>query len=65
MKNKLLDKLIQRVYDKNAFARTYVLGVLSQLCEDNVIPLEYLKPILQVACDRIKDVSALVRRKAI
>lgn len=29
MKNKLLDKLIQRVYDKNAFARTYVLGILS------------------------------------
>lgn len=65
MKKKLLDKLIVRVYDKHAFCRSHILSILSGLCESNTIPREYLFDIFKKACDRIKDVSAHVRKKAI
>ena len=65
MKKKLLDKLILRVYDKHAFCRSHILGVLSSLCESNTVPRDYLFEIFTKACDRIKDVSAHVRKKAI
>lgn len=65
MKKKLLDRLIHRVYDKHAHGRTHVLGILASLCEENVVPVDFLQPILKVACDRIRDVSANVRKKAI
>lgn len=65
MKKKLLDKLILRVYDKHAFCRSHILGILSNLCEENTIPRDYLFDIFKKACDRIKDVSAHVRKKAI
>ncbi len=65
MKNKLLNRLLQRVHDKQAFCRTNVLGVLGNLCQDNVIPKEFLVLILSRAIERIKDVSAHVRKKAI
>lgn len=65
MKKKLLDKLIPRVYDKHAYCRSHILGVLSSLCEGNTVPRDYLFEIFKKACDRIKDVSAHVRKKAI
>lgn len=65
MKKKLLDKLILRIYDKISFCRSHVLGVLSSLCEGNTIPRDYLFQIFKKACERIKDVSAHVRKKAI
>lgn len=65
MKKKLLDKLIPRVYDKHAYCRSHVLGILSNLCEANTVPRDYLFEILKKACDRMKDVSAHVRKKAI
>jgi len=65
MKKKLLDKMILRVYDKHAFCRSHVLGVLSNLCEANTVPRDYLFEIFKKACDRIKDVSAHVRKKTI
>ena len=65
MKKKLLDKLLLRVYDKHAFCRSHILGILSGLCEGNTVPRDYLFDIFKKACDRIKDVSAHVRKKAI
>ncbi|KRX03620.1 Armadillo-type fold [Pseudocohnilembus persalinus] len=64
-KKKLLDTLISRIYDKHAFCRSAVLQVLSDLCEENTIPVDYLQHLLRSGCDRIKDVSANVRKRAI
>jgi hypothetical protein len=53
MKLNLLDKLIERVYDKHAHSRSCVLGVLSDLCQENVIPMETLGSLLKIAADRV------------
>lgn len=64
-KEKILDALVQRIYDKHAFCRSHVLNVFIELCQANLIPQSYLFPLIGCACDRIKDTSANVRRKAI
>ena len=64
-KLKLLEKLLTRIFDKHAHCRSQALSVLCTLCQENVVPIEFLHPILAGACDRIKDISAFVRRKAI
>lgn len=64
-KKKLLDTLITRIFDKHAYCRSCVLGVLGDLCSENVVPKDYLMPILKCGCDRMKDASAHVRKKAI
>ncbi|KAL4444819.1 hypothetical protein ABPG74_016027 [Tetrahymena malaccensis] len=64
-KEKILDALIQRIYDKHAFSRSHVLQVFIDLCTQNLVPQNYLFPLLGCACDRIKDTSANVRKKAI
>ena len=61
----MLDTLITRIYDKNSYSRSCVIGVLFDLAEDNVIPHDYLMPLLKCACDRIHDASSNVRKKAI
>lgn len=65
MKKRLLERLIKRVYDKHAYARSNILGLLQQLCEENVVPADFLQPVLRAACDRLRDVSANVRKKAL
>ena len=37
-KAKLFNKLLSRVFDKNAFARAKVLDALNYLCTENVVP---------------------------
>ena len=64
-KEKILDALIQRIYDKHAFSRSHILAVFIDLCSSNLVPKTYLFPLLGCACDRIKDTSANVRKKAI
>jgi hypothetical protein len=53
MKAKLLNRIFERVYDKHAHARACVLSVLAELCNDNVIPMEFLQKVLQLAADRV------------
>ncbi len=64
-KRKLLDKLLTRIYDKHAFARSHVVGIWIELCQEDVVPKEYLLELLKSSCDRLKDVSAHVRKKSI
>ena len=64
-KGRLLDKLLKRVNDKHAYSRSNVLKAFVDLCTSNVIPKEYLQKILQKGCERIKDASANVRKKAL
>ncbi|KAL4489279.1 hypothetical protein ABPG72_006343 [Tetrahymena utriculariae] len=64
-KEKLLDRLIDRVYDKHAYSRAQVLTILADLCENNAIPPQFLPQILKAAISRTRDVGAIVRRKAL
>lgn len=64
-KTRLLDKLVKRINDKHAFARAHVFKIFIDLCTSNVVPKEYLSVLLRCACERIQDVSANVRKKAI
>lgn len=64
-KIRLLDKLVKRVNDKNAYSRAHVMKSLVDLCTSNVVPQQYLKVMLQKGCERIKDISANVRKKAL
>ena len=64
-KNRFLDKLVKRINDKHAYSRSHLLKVFLDLCNSNVVPKEYLSVLLKCACDRIKDVSAHVRKKAL
>jgi len=64
-KTKMLDRLVKRVTDKHAYSRMHIMKVFIDLCSSNVVPKEYLQVLLRSACDRIKDVSANVRKKAI
>jgi hypothetical protein len=56
---------MDRLCDKVSWCRSCVLGVMSDLTEENVIPNNYLKEFLNSACSRIKDTSATVRKKAL
>ena len=64
-RKKLIDTLLTRIYDKNSFCRSHVLFIFSDLCENNVIPKEYLMTLLKFACDRMKDTSVFVRKRTI
>ncbi len=66
--------LINRVYDKHAFCRAHVilkkfnlkvLGVIIDLCDNNCIPMEYIKKMFKIAIGRTKDIGAIVRRRAL
>jgi len=64
-RTKLFKKLLTRVIDKNAHARAKVLDALIFLCCENSIPGDFLLQILKAACRRIRDISAIVRKKAL
>jgi len=64
-KIRLLDKLVRRVNDKHAYCRSHVLKAFVDLCNSNVVPKQYLRVMLLKGCERIKDISANVRKKAL
>lgn len=65
VKENLIELIIGRRYDKNAFARSCVLTILAILCDENLIPPIYILNIFNCALERMKDVSSIVRRKAL
>ena len=46
VKKKLLETLLRRVYDKNAYSRSETMEILCDLCEKNCIPQEFLQDVL-------------------
>lgn len=57
--------MLQRIYDKNSFCRSYVLNILGILAEENIVPKKYFTLFLKAGIDRVKDVSINVRKKAL
>lgn len=61
---RIVKLLMTRGRDKNSFARSKALTVMSELVERNLINQTLHLDFLQIACTRIKDVASNVRRKA-
>jgi len=64
-KEKFLDILCKRFQDKSAYCRTKTIKVFTKLIENNVIPRWRYVTIFRLVASRIKDVTALVRKKAL
>ncbi len=64
-REKYLERLLGRVYDKNALCRAHLLGLLDDLCTANLVLPELLPELLRVATDRAKDTSSKVRKRAL
>lgn len=62
---KLFACLEMRLYDKHAYARLHTLDIISELVERNLLPYNLLKVFLSKSIEKIKDISAFVRKKAL
>jgi hypothetical protein len=64
-KERFITTLLQRIYDKNSFCRSYILNILTSLAEEDLVPKKYLTLFLKAGIDRVKDISINVRKKAL
>jgi hypothetical protein len=64
-KDKFLDLLIKRFYDKSSHCRSKVLKVFMKLTEANVIPRCKYNEILNCVVGRLKDQTSNVRKNAL
>jgi condensin complex subunit 1 len=64
-RDKFINTLIQRIYDKSSFCRWHVLGILNQLTIERAVPKKYTIMFLKAGVDRIKDHSVNTRKKAL
>lgn len=64
-REKFLNTLLQRIYDKSSFCRWHVLGILNQLAIERAVPNRYIVLFLKAGADRIKDHSVNTRKKAL
>lgn len=64
-RDKFINTLVQRIYDKSSFCRWHVLGIFNTLAVEKAVPKRYLVMFLKAGVDRIKDVSINTRKKAL
>ena len=64
-KQHLLDLLVERAYDASAFTRARVLNAWAALADRGSLPLGHWLCVTRLACDRLEDRAALVRRAAL
>lgn len=64
-KEKFIEILFDRIYDKSGFCRSKVLHVFEKLCDANTISVSNYNKLLKEASGRLKDEKAHVRKRAI
>ncbi len=64
-KEKFIDILFDRIYDKSGFCRSKVLHIFERLCDNNTISVSNYNRLLKEASGRLKDEKAHVRKRAI
>jgi condensin complex subunit 1 len=64
-KEKFIDILFDRIYDKSGYCRSKVLNVFEKLCESNTISVNNYLRLLKEASGRLKDEKAQVRKRAL
>ena len=65
VKKHLLDLLLPCAEDKSLFARASALYVVGQLCEQNIIPFDYLFGVLQIANIGLRDGEYIIKTNAV
>ena len=63
-KQALLDLLIDRARDSNAFARAQCLRTWAMLCEAEALPIGHWQLVTEMAIGRLSDKASVVRRAA-
>ena len=64
-KERLIDILLERVYDKVTHARTHVIALLGLIVEENLAGKDQLLVIMTKGVERMVDISVNTRRRAI
>jgi condensin complex subunit 1 len=64
-KEKFIEILFDRIYDKSGFCRSKVLHIFEKLCDHNTISVNNYNKLLKEASGRLKDEKAHVRKRAI
>jgi len=64
-KEKFIEMLFERIYDKNSFCRSKVLGIFEKLCENNSITYYKYLNLLTETSKRLKDDKSQVRKRAL
>ena len=61
----MLDVMVERTYDNNAFTRAAVIKVWSSLVESGSVPVRRIGYVAEIAVDRMADRTAAVRKAAL
>ncbi|XP_024543850.1 condensin complex subunit 1 isoform X1 [Selaginella moellendorffii] len=64
-KQAMLDVLIERTRDTNAFTRACVLQTWGYLCEQNSLSISLWNQVVDIAAGRLHDKAVLVRKNAL
>lgn len=64
-KEKFIEILFDRIYDKNSFCRSKVLGTFEKLCECNTVTYHNYLKLLTETSKRLKDDKSQVRKRAL
>ena len=63
-KSHLFDILVERTRDVSSYTRVAVLKTWANLIESQILPLNRLIPVTELAIDRLQDKTVMVRRSA-
>ena len=61
----MLDVMVERTYDNNAFTRAAVIKVWSSLVDSGSVPVRRIGYVAEIAVDRLADRTAAVRKAAL
>lgn len=65
IRNQLLDKLEEHIYDITSFTRGKAVHVWKRLCEFSKIPLSRIDRVVELIVERLMDKASYVRKQAI
>jgi len=65
IRNQLLDKLEDHIYDVTSFTRGKAVSVWKRLCEFSKIPLSRIDRVVELIVERLMDKASYVRKQSI
>lgn len=65
IRNQLLDKLEDHIYDITSFTRGKTVAIWKRLCECSKIPLSRIDRVVELIVERLMDKASYVRKQAI
>ena len=65
IRNQLLDKLEEHIYDITSFTRGKTVAIWKRLCESSKIPLSRIDRVVELIVERLMDKASYVRKQSI